>query len=317
MRDGTEYLTCSYGGTVDSMVNSTVNRAWEVLDIFPQQMALLDGNGVITYVNEAWLTYAGANGHPSPTPDAFLGTNYLGLCSLDGDGAREVHHGLGAVLRRERVSFSLEYPCHAPQDQRWFKVDVVSLRSTPGVAIIHTDVTEHKKRELHATQLASFDALTGLANRLFFGAQGEQLLTLAQRYGHTLHLLYMDLDGFKEVNDALGHEAGDDLLRQLAERFRGHVRGSDLLGRLGGDEFVALVHSTSGGAYGVAQSVGERYWRALGEGFILRGQAVRLGMSVGVSAFPAHGRTLQQLLRCADVAMYRAKRGGGGVAVFG
>ena len=289
----------------------------ETLDVFPQQIVLLDGAGTITHTNEAWLENARINGHQDPTPDAFIGVNYLAVCQSaalseddDGDTARQTFTGLQAVLGAKEQRFNLEYPCHSPDQRRWFVVDVVPLRSEPGAAVIHTDVTEYKKQQLHAAHLASLDPLTGLANRLFFQMQGAHLLSSAQRHGRTLHLLYMDLNGFKQVNDTLGHEAGDELLCQVAERFKARVRGSDLLGRWGGDEFIALVENAPS-----SHLIGERYLQSLDDFFTLRGRHIHLGMSIGVSEFPKDGITLQHLMRRADAAMYRAKREGGGVQV--
>lgn len=274
-----------------------------VLDVFPQQLAIVNEEGVITYVNESWMENARQNGHRDPTPDAFVGVNYLELCrrasdSLEGDIARRTEQGLRAVICKEQARFSLEYPCHPPGGHRWFSVDIVPLRSEPGAAIIHTEVTGYKERQLYAAHLASVDSLTGLTNRLFFQKQAEQLLASAQRRGRIMQLLYMDLGDFKRVNDTLGHEAGDDLLRHIAKRLGACARDSDLLGRLGGDEFVVLIED----AYD-PYAVGARYLRSLEDAFTLRGHAVQLNMSIGVSEFPAHGATLQQLMQCADIAM--------------
>ena len=172
------------------------------------------------------------------------------------------------------------------------------------------DVTEQTNREQTMEQLAYRDTLTELANRFFFEKQAETLLALARRHRRKMHLIYIDLDGFKEVNDTQGHAAGDDLLVQVAQRFRARVRSSDLLGRLGGDEFVALVEGDAD-----AKTVGERYLEPFEEPFDVQGQPVHIGASIGVAEYPEEGGTLGALMSSADVAMYEAKRSGGGVKV--
>ena len=172
------------------------------------------------------------------------------------------------------------------------------------------DVTEQAKNEQMMEQLAYQDALTELANRFFFEKQAETLLALARRHRRKMHLIYIDLDGFKEVNDTQGHAAGDDLLVQVAQRFRARVRSSDLLGRLGGDEFVALVEGDVS-----ARTVGERYLEPFAEPFDVQGRSVRIGASIGVAEYPEEGGTLEALMSSADMAMYEAKRSGGGVKV--
>ena len=172
------------------------------------------------------------------------------------------------------------------------------------------DVTQQMKSEQEMKRLAHRDALTELANRFFFEQQAETLVALAARHRRKLHLIYIDLDGFKAVNDTQGHAAGDELLVQVAQRFKSRVRSSDLLGRLGGDEFVALVEGD-----GDAHKVGARYLEPFEEPFDLRGQPVKLGASIGVAAYPEQGETLKALMNSADMAMYQAKRVGGGVKV--
>ena len=172
------------------------------------------------------------------------------------------------------------------------------------------DVTEQTQKEQTMEQLAYQDALTELANRLFFEKQAETLLALARRHQRKMYLIYIDLDGFKEVNDTQGHAAGDDLLVQVTRRFRARVRSSDLLGRLGGDEFVALVEGDVS-----ARTVGERYLETFAEPFDVQGQSVHIGASIGVAEYPEEGGTLGALMSSADMAMYEAKRSGGGVKV--
>lgn len=162
--------------------------------------------------------------------------------------------------------------------------------------------------EQNLRTMATHDALTGLPNRAMFGDRLSQALAQAQRYNRNLALLFVDLDGFKTVNDTLGHDAGDILLREIAARLRAGLREGDVIGRMGGDEFVVLVEEFSESAQlaVVAANILEAVTRPV----TVRGQACRVTASVGVSAYPRDGRDSQTLMRNADSAMYRAKERG-------
>jgi diguanylate cyclase (GGDEF)-like protein len=156
-------------------------------------------------------------------------------------------------------------------------------------------------------QLAHFDRLTGLPNRGLLDDRLEQAVQLATRQAEPLAVLLFDLDGFKAVNDTLGHAAGDALLAQVGTRSRECMRASDTVGRLGGDEFLAILPST--GAEG-AQAVAAKLLEALARPYALdRGPAV-IGVSIGGAFHPADGLTPDALTHAADVALYRAKREG-------
>ena len=149
---------------------------------------------------------------------------------------------------------------------------------------------------------ATHDALTGLANE-------SQLLALAEEVlsdGHSAALMLLDLDGFKEINDSLGHEHGDEVLREVAGRLDAVMRPSDVLARLAADEFAVLVPDVPSGDAGLI--VAERLLATLREPLALPALSVRLGVSVGVAVAPEHGTKIADLVRCADLAMYRAKR---------
>ena len=155
------------------------------------------------------------------------------------------------------------------------------------------------------SQLAREDALTGLANRRGFTQQGEFLLAMARRQNLPISALFLDLDHFKEVNDRLGHEAGDELLIRVAEILRGHLRASDLAGRLGGDEFALIL---PGSDLAAASEYGENLRQRLLESMRKHGWPVTF--SVGVSSFATAPASLAALLSEADRLMYEAKHGG-------
>ena len=149
---------------------------------------------------------------------------------------------------------------------------------------------------------ATHDALTGLANRARLTSRAECILA----EGGTAALLLLDLDGFKEINDSLGHEHGDKVLREVAARLSSVMRPADLLARMGGDEFAVLIPDVPSGE--AALVVAERLRAALRAPLVLPTLSLRLGVSVGVAVAPEHGTCVDDLMRSADLAMYRAKR---------
>jgi len=165
---------------------------------------------------------------------------------------------------------------------------------------------EHARLYADAERRATHDPLTGLPNRALLEDRLGRATATSRRDGRPAALLALDLDGFKDVNDTLGHEAGDDLLRQVAGRLRGALRASDTAARPGGDEFAALLPDTDeAGALAVARALGA----ALEPAFRVAGRRVHIRASVGVALAPAHGDDPATLLRHADVALYAAKRG--------
>lgn len=165
------------------------------------------------------------------------------------------------------------------------------------------DITERKAAQARIEQLAYYDSLTGLANRAQFHDILARELAATSRRGNSLALLYFDLDHFKEVNDTLGHAAGDQLLAQVAHRLRAVLRQEELLARLSGDEFAVLIH----GGEQEAAAVCERLLAVLVAPFEIEGREFRLGASIGIACAPQDASDAQDLLRCADIAMYEAK----------
>lgn len=169
-------------------------------------------------------------------------------------------------------------------------------------------LTRASEMLLSAQYDASHDALTGLANRVLFDGVVEQQLAACQRTGTQLAILYIDLDGFKGVNDAHGHASGDALLCEVATRLKAGMRASDLVARLGGDEFAALlVHAGVDAAAAVAGKLVE----SLSRPYVLGALTVKISASIGVAEYPDAGTTVESLVLHADQAMYRAKVGGG------
>ncbi|MEO6079140.1 MAG: EAL domain-containing protein [Steroidobacteraceae bacterium] len=156
--------------------------------------------------------------------------------------------------------------------------------------------------------LAYHDGLTGLPNRSMFSMLLIKSLNEARRYSRQLAIAFLDLDRFKQINDTLGHEAGDQLLREVATRLRGCVRDSDMVARLGGDEFVVILPDVSDGQY--ASVVAQKILTVIARPFMLIGQEFRITASIGISIFPEDGLDEQTLTKNADIAMYQAKMEG-------
>jgi diguanylate cyclase (GGDEF)-like protein len=161
---------------------------------------------------------------------------------------------------------------------------------------------------LRESYLAYHDGLTGLPNRSMFSKLLSQSLSEARRYQRQLAVVFMDLDGFKQINDTLGHEAGDELLKEVAVRLRGCIRESDAVARLGGDEFVVVLPELEDARY--AADVAKKILAATARPFTLIGQEFRVTASIGISTYPADGLDEQTLTKHADVAMYHAKEEG-------
>lgn len=174
---------------------------------------------------------------------------------------------------------------------------------------VSQDVTERKRSEDEARFLAHHDTLTGLPNRRLLDDRLRQAVYLAQRHDSKVAVMLLDLDGFKEVNDTLGHRAGDAVLREVAQRLTGCMRKSDTLARQGGDEFVIVIPDLNLEAD--CQTIAEKVLRALEPEFRVDGTGFRIGASIGVSLYPADAGDGESLLRNADIAMYRAKNLGG------
>ncbi len=168
------------------------------------------------------------------------------------------------------------------------------------------DITALKQQEDRLRYLAYHDALTGLPNRKFFMEQFEESIQWSQRHNLLLALLFIDLDGFKQVNDTFGHEMGDRVLVIVAQRLSKSLRSTDTICRLGGDEFTVILRSIP--HVSIANKVAEQILLTITQPIFLDGQAARVSASIGISIYPIHSNDSYTLVKQADAAMYRAKR---------
>jgi diguanylate cyclase (GGDEF)-like protein len=183
-------------------------------------------------------------------------------------------------------------------------------RELVGGVITFRDVTESRRRTIELEKRAQFDELTGLANRSLFAEQLTRAIGRSQRKSAPLATLFIDLDRFKSVNDTLGHDSGDALLRQVAKRLQSNLRVGDFCGRWGGDEFVVCLEDF--GEVGNAGAAAQKLLLVLSEKYEIGGSEVYATPSIGIAMYPEAGETADRLTKAADVAMLEAKKRGGG-----
>lgn len=190
---------------------------------------------------------------------------------------------------------------------QWIEV-IENKIASDGIVAIHKDISEGKKKEERLNYLATHDALTNLANRTLF----EKSLEDAIKKGpsHRFAVAFFDLDGFKKVNDTLGHDFGDFLLLSVSEKLKSSVRSEDLIARLGGDEFAAILYEID--SIDTVKQIIERCLSSIGTQVERDGHVASFGVSIGVALYPEHGQSAKDLLTRSDEAMYEVKRSGKG-----
>ncbi len=206
-----------------------------------------------------------------------------------------------------------EYRIRTPGGElKWVRDRAFPIRNPAGeiirVAGIAEDVSARKQAEAALAHQARHDHLTGLPNRLLLSDRLEASIERAKKSGLQTAVIYVDLDGFKFVNDTLGHEAGDMLLQQVTERLQRCIRELDTLARMGGDEFMLVINEVEND--GTALSIAERLRAALKKPFSVAGQQVHVTASAGIAMYPRDGQDVSTLRSNADTAMYGAKRAG-------
>jgi diguanylate cyclase (GGDEF)-like protein/PAS domain S-box-containing protein len=288
-------------------------RTQAVLDNVSDGIFILDEGGLIESVNRSVGRLFGYYAEePVGHPFAFMIAPECreGFHSLDpapprphagADAAARTLETLGS--RKDGSTFAIELERgEIKHGQR--RLALISVR----------DISERKAYTEALEHLALHDELTGLANRTLFGDLLSQALSSARRADEPRALLMIDLDGFKQVNDTLGHEQGDALLRQVGERLVAALREGDTVARLGGDEFGILLADASDLSAAVAVALQVQHACELE--FVVNDEAIDVSPSIGIALFPEHGGSPAELLHSADLAMYFAKRTGEGHAVF-
>jgi len=277
-------------------------RFRSAFDHAPIGMALLDAEARIVQANHALGAMLGRRA------DALAGLRLADFQHAEDAGSEA--EPMARLAIGEIADFQLEQRLlDASGATVWVLLSVSAVRGEDG-APLHCiaqlqDVSERKRAEEELLRLAHFDPLTGLLNRAQMNDRLAGALALARRRNETLALLFIDLDGFKLVNDSLGHQAGDDLLREVAQRILGALRDSDVAARWGGDEFVVLAHDLQGTE--AAARVAQKVIDAVAQPYAVRGLPVAMSASVGIALFPEHAENPVALMVRADNAMYRAK----------
>src|SRR2546421_1980786 len=182
-----------------------------------------------------------------------------------------------------------------------------------GWVAIYEDITERHRAEEHIAHMARHDALTQLPNRVLLREKMAEGLARVDSHGEPMAVFYLDLDNFKAVNDTLGHPIGDKLLGTIATRIRGAVREGDTIARLGGDEFAVLQGHSSPEAAG---ALARRLVSVISDPIEIDGQEINSGVSIGIALAPNDGNAADHLMKCADLALYRAKAEGRGTFRF-
>ncbi|MEQ1772138.1 MAG: diguanylate cyclase, partial [Burkholderiales bacterium] len=278
-----------------------------IVDTAADGIVVIDEDGVIDFVNaaaEKMFDWKAADLIGSNI-DCLVGaagqqvTQIRALSDGDLTGRSEIT-GVGRdlkALRRDGTSFPIE-----------LTLGVMRMDGRVKFAGIMRDTTERKRAEERIRQLANYDALTGLPNRVLFTQLLEQALSEAGFSGKQVALLFIDLDRFKLINDTLSHDSGDALLRQMAKRVTDVLPRRSTIARFGGDEFVVMMRDCVMPTD--AAQTAQRLLSAIAEPIQLLGNDYHLTASIGISAFPGDGQNAQTVLKNADSAMYRAKEQG-------
>ena len=274
-------------------IRESRTRLLQVIDTIPAVISAVDGEGRRVFINQCGADLL----TDQPASDG------LALEAMD---SLILHGGMPVLGFEEDVT-------DRQGGQRTLLTSKFPLRDDQGVVVniltTSFDITDRKRAEQALFELAHHDALTGLPNRLFLNLQLAAQLAQARTTGQGFALHFIDLDRFKSINDGFGHDQGDELLKEVAERLLRAVGPNGTVARLGGDEF-AIVQTGIGGVES-ARSLAEEVIALVREPVLIERRKVRIGASIGVTLAPTDAETVEQLLKCADLAMYSAKREGG------
>lgn len=300
----THYISVKEDVTEYKKTEERMRVATTVFDAASEAIMVTDLDGVITMVNPAFYEITGYR------PEEVLGQSPKVLNSGHHDEAfyqqmfadlKENDRWEGEIWNRRKSGEV--YP-------QWQTIAMVRDEDGEPLEFIalFSDITKRKEKEDEMRFRANYDALTCLPNRSLFSERLAQAINLASRDNKMLALLYLDLDGFKPVNDQYGHLAGDNVLQEVALRLKATIRESDCVARIGGDEFVlfltGLDHKND------AAIVASKIIESVGNPIVIEGHVVSLGVSVGIALYPSQSQSPEKLVKFADLAMYQAKKAG-------
>jgi diguanylate cyclase (GGDEF)-like protein/PAS domain S-box-containing protein len=282
------------------------------LDSIGEAVLRTDAEGKVTYLNQIAEKATGwsreeAQGRPVAEV----------LRLIDGASRAALDTALGGAAQEDETADSLASSTNCILVRRdGFEIDIESKttlihehgESVSGAIVAFRDVSADRAKALELSHLAQHDALTDLPNRVLFNDRLEQAISLAERQGKQLAVMFVDLDHFKKINDSLGHDIGDKVLQSVAGRLQACIRRSDTISRIGGDEFVVLLSQVEH-AEDAAISA-QKALRALTAPLIIDGKSLDINVSIGVSTYPSDGQDAESLLNRADNALYEAKQRG-------
>jgi diguanylate cyclase (GGDEF)-like protein/PAS domain S-box-containing protein len=283
---------CLRVGALERELRSAKARTETILESIGDAFFVLDEDGRVSYLNHKAEAHFQLPGRSLPdTPFLTLFPEFLPHQPAFQE----------AMAAQEIRTFE-----HFTASGLWHEARVFPLGG--GVSVYLRDITETKEAEAKIRALAFYDKLTGLPNRTLLQDRLSHAIQLRLRSRERCAVLFIDLDAFKNINDSLGHEAGDEVLKVVADRLRGSIRNSDTAARLGGDEFVVLLEGFD--QPDNIHTVTHRIMLALAQEIRYRDVCLSVTASIGISFFPEDGETVEDLLKAADTAMYHGKKRG-------
>jgi diguanylate cyclase (GGDEF)-like protein/PAS domain S-box-containing protein len=281
-------------------LHASENHLRTIIEVEPECLKLVDAKGCLREMNAAGLAMLEVD-----SVEQLVGQPVLGIVKPEHRQAyrafyESVIHGSKASLEFEIVGLK--------GTERWLEshaAPLVAEDGTVSMLAITRDITERKRAESRLSYLAQYDSLTGMPNRMLFADRLQQAMFDADRHERLVGVVFLDLDRFKNVNDSLGHDAGDQLLQEVAARLSTVVRKGDTAARLSGDEFTFVLAGM--GHVDDAARVAQKILDIFAQPFHILGRELFMTASLGITLYPFDDKDVQGLLRNADVAMYRAK----------
>jgi diguanylate cyclase (GGDEF)-like protein/PAS domain S-box-containing protein len=277
-----------------------------ILNTIPQRVFWKDRNCTYVGCNRAFATEAGLN-----NPAEIIGKSDFELAWSGTADRYRADDKLVMEQGSAKLNFD-ETQSRPDGSLLWLRTNKLPLWDREGKVIgvigTHEDITERKVAEERVQYLAYYDALTGLPNRTLLQDRLTKALASARRRKDKVALLFLDLDGFKTINDSLGHSVGDLVLKQVAERLMKWAREQDTVARVGGDEFLIVLTSVKD--IPDAAVAAERLMNTMTAAYVVQGHSLGISCSLGISIFPEHGADSETLIKDADAAMYCAKENG-------
>jgi diguanylate cyclase (GGDEF)-like protein/PAS domain S-box-containing protein len=272
-----------------------------VITTIPDLIWVKDANGVYVMCNPAFERFFGAS-----SADIIGKTDYDFVSYEQADFFRqkdlEAMEAGETLINEEEITLA-DSGQHVFLETR--KIPVYNGNEFMGVLGIGRDITERKMSEKKIEHMAHHDSLTGLPNRVLIKDRAEQIMVHAKRLNAKAAFLFIDLDGFKSINDTLGHSVGDSMLKSVASRLKACIRESDTISRQGGDEFLLILSGIQ--KANVISTIAEKILAELEKSFEIDSHSLSLSGSIGIALYPDHGETFETLLQSADTAMYKAK----------